>query len=332
METDTRPGNKRHGSPAGRLSSRSTPRRWSPRTGNVSCSWVFASSAVCLSALASSRESAAHFPSHRGCRSPTVASFGATCPLCHAGTCWCGRVFWSPALHGPGELFPPRSRGWDAHPRSTSWRRGSRQNSPTAQAVLNQPGVQESRDGFLKGTGRFDDLVNVNAVKSLAAVAHDLLSENPQLCWRHQLLAWDGGQVEEEKLSRLSSQTGQVLHGFWKKTNCNVYGKLWLFESMPVPCTLSNLLFTLIDRMWLYWPLTGHTGLKRLKSDNLSRLTQHDYLRGGKLTQRAFLIHCMSSIYHLHKTFFFIITCNSTMETLKSLLKYIQKLLTVLYF
>ncbi len=128
---------------------------------------------------------------------------------------------------------------------------------PLAQAVLNQPGVQESRDGFLKGTGRFKDLVNVNTVKSLAAVAHDLLSENPQLRWRHQLLARDGGQVEEETLSRLSARTGQVLRGFWKKTNRNIYGKLWLFESMPGPCTLSNFLFTLIDRMCLlltsYW-------------------------------------------------------------------------------
>ncbi len=48
-----------------------------------------------------------------------------------------------------------------------------------------------------------------------------------------------------------------------------------------------------------YWPLTGHTGLKRLKSDNLSRLTQHDYLRGSKLTQRAYLVPCI----HLHILF-----------------------------
>lgn len=61
-----------------------------------------------------------------------------------------------------------------------------------------------------------------------------------------------------------------------------------LFESKPVPCTVTNLLFTLIDRMrllltsyWTHW-------FKTLKNDNLS---QHDSFRGGKLTQGAFLVY-----------------------------------------
>lgn len=92
---------------------------------------------------------------------------GSTDPDVSFGVLVRVNYFHHEAMVGPSVCGPPRDGG--AHVETL----------PLAQAVLNQPGVQESRDGLLKGTGRSDDLVNVNAVESVARRTHDLLSENP---------------------------------------------------------------------------------------------------------------------------------------------------------